>query len=110
MRYLVKGCVSKSSVNKSRRLRMDLSPYGFWIAIIIGGAVIAAFSAYQQYTSDEFRVKPVIRDFVIGAFLAAVAYMFVPETIQEWLNTSQSTMTNMMPSGEIELQTGPARF
>jgi putative effector of murein hydrolase len=91
---------------------MDLSPYGFWITIIIGGAIIAAFSAYQQYTSDEFRVKPVIRDFVIGAFLAAVAYMFVPETIQEWLNTSQSTMSNMMPSGsaEIELQTGPARF
>jgi hypothetical protein len=89
---------------------MDLSPYGFWISIIIGGAVIAAFSAYQQYTSDEFRVKPIFRDFVIGAFLAAVAYMFVPETIQEWLSTSQTTMSTMMPSGEIELQTGPARF
>jgi hypothetical protein len=88
---------------------MDLSPYGFWISIIIGGAVIAAFSAYQQYTSDEFRVKPIFRDFVIGAFLAAVAYMFVPETIQEWLTTTQS-ITNMLPSGEIELQTGPARF
>jgi DMSO reductase anchor subunit len=85
------------------------TPYGFWIAILIGGSVIAAFSAYQQYTSDEFRVKPVIRDFVIGAFLAAVTYMFVPETIQEFLNTSQSTITAMVP-GEIELQTGPARF
>jgi hypothetical protein len=90
---------------------MDLSPYGFWIAIIIGGTIIAVFSAYQQYTSDEFKVKPVIRDFVIGAFLAAVAYMFVPETIQELLNNSQSTVSNMMPSSnEIELQTGPARF
>ena len=88
---------------------MNLSPYGFWIAIIIGGTVIAAFSGYQQYTSDEFKVKPIIRDFVIGAFLAAVAYMFVPETIQEFLDTSQSTVSNMMP-GEIELQTGPARF
>lgn len=90
---------------------MDLSPYGFWIAIFIGGTVIAAFSAYQQYTSDEFRVKPVVRDFIIGAFLAAVAYMFVPETIQELLTSSQSSMSNIMPtSNEIELQTGPARF
>lgn len=86
------------------------TPYGFWIAILIGGTVIAAFSAYQQYTSDEFRVKPVVRDFVIGAFLAAVAYMFVPETIQEWLTASQVTVTNMIPSGDLELQTGPARF
>jgi hypothetical protein len=90
---------------------MNLSPYGFWIAILIGGTVIAAFSGYQQYTSDEFKVKPIARDFVIGAFLAAVAYMFVPETIQEFLNTSQTTMSTMIPStGEIELQTGPARF
>ena len=87
------------------------TPYGFWIAILIGGAVIAAFSAYQQYTSDEFRVKPVVRDFVIGSFLAAVAYMFIPETIQEWLNASQTTVASIMPvTGEIELQTGPARF
>lgn len=93
---------------------MDLSQanFGFWIAIIIGGSIIAAFSAYQQYSSDEFRVKPVIRDFCIGSFLSAIAYMFVPDTIQQWIASSQSTVASIMPSGssEIELQTGPARF
>lgn len=88
------------------------SQLGFWIAIIIGGAIIAGFSAYQQYTSDEFRVKPVVRDFCIGAFLAAVAYMFVPDTIQQWISSSQSTMASIIPSApiEMELHTGPARF
>ena len=93
---------------------MDLSQanFGFWIAIVIGGSIIAAFSAYQQYTSDEFRVKPVVRDFCIGSFLSAIAYMFVPDTIQQWITSSQNTVAGIIPSGsaEIELQTGPARF
>jgi hypothetical protein len=90
----------------------ETSQFGFWVAILIGGAVIAAFSAYQQYTSDEFRVKPVVRDFCIGSFLAAVVYMFVPDTIQQWIASSQSTMSSIIPSApiEMELHTGPARF
>lgn len=94
---------------------MDVSQFGFWIAILIGGVIIASLSAYQQYGSDEFRVKPVIRDFCIGAFLTATVYMFIPDTIQELISSSQSTMSSIIQSPssispDIELHTGPARF
>jgi hypothetical protein len=96
---------------------MDVSQFGFWIAILFGGVIIASLSAYQQYGSDEFRVKPVIRDFCIGAFLTATVYMFIPDTIQELISSSQSTMASILPTSspspssvDIELHTGPARF
>lgn len=106
---------------------IDSSQPGFWIAIAIGGIVIASASAYQQYSTNpvEFRSKPVIRDFCIGAFLTAIAYMFLPDTIQAMLSSGQTAASDMLTSikkdtasasgkhgldMDIELQTGPARF
>ena len=98
---------------------MDSSQPGFWIAILIGGTVIAAASAFQQYSTkpEQFNTKPVIRDFCIGAFLTAVIYMFVPDTIQNLLSSSQTALSSMASSqipasvnADVELQTGPARF
>ena len=81
---------------------------GFWIAIAIGGALVAILSAVQQYSKQEFNVKPVARDFCIGAFLTAAVYMIIPDSIQSLLTQA----TDLVKSGpqEIELQTGPARF
>jgi hypothetical protein len=101
---------------------MDTSQPGFWIAILIGGAVIAAASAFQQYNTkpEQFNTKPVIRDFCIGAFLTAVIYMFIPDTVQNLLSSSQTAASTALSSltkapavtanADVELQTGPARF
>lgn len=111
---------------------IDSSQPGFWIAIAIGGSLIASASAYQQYTSNaqgqEFSAKPVIRDFCIGAFLTAIVYMFLPDTVQSMFSSSQTVASDMLHSitketvasvsasgkqgldMDIELQTGPARF
>lgn len=99
---------------------MDTSQPGFWIAILIGGTVIAAASAFQQYSTkpEQFNTKPVIRDFCIGAFLTAVIYMFIPDTVQNLLSSSQTALSSMASSSQatasanadVELQTGPARF
>ena len=89
---------------------MESTSTGFWIAIAIGGAIIAILSAVQQYTSkaSEFSVKPVARDFCIGAFLTAAVYMMIPDSIQSLLTQAQGLMKS---SGtDVELQTGPARF
>jgi hypothetical protein len=88
---------------------------GFWIAIAIGGAVIAALSAAQQFMKDksepysEFSIKPVARDFCIGAFLTAAIYMMIPDSIQS-LVTKASEWLPKSSGAEVELQTGPARF
>ena len=97
---------------------MDTSQPGFWIAILIGGTVIAAASAFQQYSTkpEQFNTKPVIRDFCIGAFLTAVIYMFIPDTVQNLLSSGQTALSSMASSSQatanadVELQTGPARF
>jgi hypothetical protein len=102
---------------------MDTSQPGFWIAILIGGTVIAAASAFQQYSTkpEQFNTKPVIRDFCIGAFLTAVIYMFIPDTVQNLLSSGQTALSSMASShasasssssanADVELQTGPARF
>jgi hypothetical protein len=100
---------------------MEVPQSGFWIAIVVGGALIAAASAAQQMWFKDpqepsgFRIKAVARDFFIGSFLAAIAYMFLPESIQSWVTTSQNAMTAAttaapMTSPDVELQTGPARF
>ena len=89
---------------------------GFWIAIAIGGTIIAVLSAVQQYSSrdssmpySEFSMKPVARDFCIGAFLTATVYMMIPDSFQEMLSKVQE-MFKSSGTQEIELQTGPARF
>jgi cytochrome bd-type quinol oxidase subunit 1 len=104
---------------KSLRLRMsEGSQSGFWVAILIGGMVIAAASAFQQYSTkpEQFNTKPVIRDFCIGAFLTAMIYMFVPDTIQNLLSSGHTALSSftqspaVTASADVELQTGPARF
>lgn len=112
---------------------MDYTQPQFWIALSIGGALIATFSAVQQWYSQkdsseaQFRIRPVLRDFCIGAFLTSVLYMFLPESITSMIESGQKTLTSytssMLPSqqsggGSIDLQdsmkfeikTGPARF
>ena len=104
------------------------SQSGFWIAIGIGGAVVASLSAGQQLMSKDqepgFQVKPVIRDFFIGAFLAAIVYMVLPESVQSWVTAGQEAVKSVTAKAptfsgggsggsggsDIELQTGPARF
>lgn len=101
---------------------MDYTQPYFWAAIGIGGTVIAALSSVQQlYTKDsssKFRYQPVIRDFCFGAFLTAVLYMFLPESITSWISAGQNLVTSTIQSAEVpkasssdyELQVGPAKF
>jgi hypothetical protein len=91
---------------------------GFWIAILIGGSIIAAASAFQQYSTkpEVFNTKPVIRDFCIGAFLTAIVYMFIPDTLQNLLSSGQTALSSLTQApavttnADVEIQTGPARF
>jgi hypothetical protein len=88
------------------------------MAIAIGGTIIAVLSAVQQYSSrdssmpySEFNIKPVARDFCIGAFLTATVYMMIPDSIQEILSKAEKMFPKSSGSPQdIELQTGPARF
>jgi Na+-driven multidrug efflux pump len=95
---------------------MDYSQPGFWIAIGIGGTLVGTLSAAQQYSSkEEFRMRAVLRDFCIGAFLTAIIYMFIPDTIQSLLSSVSETTSNLATkvsavTEDIELQVGPARF
>jgi hypothetical protein len=107
---------------------MDYTQPGFWVAIGVGGSLVASLSAYQQFTmkqpGEEFRTRAVVRDFCLGAFLTAVLYMFLPESMLSWVSAGQnlvsSTVTKLSSNtapqtqsggfGDIELQTGPARF
>ena len=106
---------------------MDTTQPGFWIAIGLGGSLVGALSAAQQFTqksgpSTPFRHQPVVRDFCFGAFLTAVLYMFLPESMTSWISAGQSLVSSVaskaasvaLPaaaaSSDIELQTGPARF
>lgn len=94
---------------------------GFWLALFIGGVVVAGLSAAQQVaTSQEpFRTKPVGRDFIFGAFLSSMVYYLMPETVlstvekaQEAMSAATKTLSGGAVSsvGEIDLHIGPARF
>lgn len=104
------------NLQKSPRLRMDSPSSGFWIAIAIGGTIIAILSAVQQLTKDQsqpysgFNGKPVLRDFCIGAFLTAAVYMMIPDSIQSLLTQVADMFPKSSAIHDIELQTGPARF
>jgi hypothetical protein len=110
---------------------MDYTNTDFWIAIGVGGSIIAAASAGQQFYFAEkgnaFRTKPVVRDFCLGAFLTAILYMFLPESMHSWISAGSSAVEQISKSvsdaaqitesvrkgsggGDIELQFGPARF
>jgi hypothetical protein len=109
---------------------MDYTQPHFWIALGIGGSLIASLSAAQQLASknpqepfaEAFRIRPVVRDFCIGAFLTAVVYMLLPESMTSWIEAGQATLSNTIaavqkqtgggspPAQDFDLQIGPARF
>jgi hypothetical protein len=104
---------------------MDYTNTDFWIAIGIGGSLVASLSAGQQVMNKEpgtdIRYRAVVRDFCFGAFLTAIMYMFLPESIHSWISVGQSAVKEVSKSvsgasssfsgfGDYELQTGPARF
>jgi len=96
-------------------LRMDYTQPGFWIAISVGGTLIGSLTAAQQFMNKEkpFDMRPVVRDFCFGAFLTAILYMFLPESMQSWVLAGQGALSKMTPltqNQDIELQLGPARF
>lgn len=96
---------------------MDFTKSGTWKAVLAGGIIIAIASyVYQTYTkepSDEIKVRPVIRDFCLGAFVTAAVYMFLPESIDTLIETTSTAVANATTVAapvDVELQTGPARF
>ena len=102
---------------------MDYTNTEFWIAIGLGGSLIASLSAGQQVLhkdpSEPFKVKSVVRDFCFGAFLTAILFMFLPDSFHTWISAGSSavqTVTETVKKGgssftsDYELQVGPARF
>ncbi len=111
---------------------MDYTQPHFWIALGVGGTLVAALSLGQQLMSKQaddpysegIRIRPVLRDFCLGAFLTAMIYMFVPESISSWIEAGQATISNTIQSvksqsgggaaapiqQDFDLQIGPARF
>lgn len=108
---------------------MDYTQPGFWIAIGVGGSLVASLSTFQQFSmkqpGEDIRVRAIVRDFCLGAFLTAILYMFLPESMLSWVSAGQSIVSSTVtklssPSntspqsggsfGDIEIQTGPARF
>jgi hypothetical protein len=107
---------------------MDYTNPEFWIALGVGGSLVGAMSAGQQFMNknsnqpySEFRVRAVIRDFCLGAFLTAILYMFLPDSFHSMISFGQDTLTKIGGSvtekvsksvsfSDMELQTGPARF
>lgn len=96
---------------------MDFTKSGMWKAVLAGGVILALVSyVYQVYTKDpseEMTYRPVVRDFCLGAFVTASIYMFLPESIDSFIDstaTAVATVTAVATPVDIELQTGPARF
>ncbi len=108
-------------------LRMDYKNPDFWIALGVGGVLVGILSTVQQFMSknpenpDEgIRYRAIFRDFCIGAFLSSIVYMFIPDSVSQFVSFGSSTLSKVSSSmtggsaatslNEIELQTGPARF
>jgi hypothetical protein len=95
---------------------MDFTKSGTWKAVLAGGVIIAIVSyMYQVYTKDpseEFRYRPVVRDFCLGACVTAAVYMFLPESIDSIIDSTATAVAaaTVATPVDIELQTGPARF
>ncbi len=100
---------------------MDYTNTDFWVAIGVGGSIVASLSAGQQlmtkHEGQELRYRAVFRDFCFGAFLSAILYMFLPESIHTWISAGQNAVKEVskgvassVSSGDYEIQTGPARF
>jgi len=92
---------------------MDFAKSGAWKAVLAGGVLIAIASyIYQASTkeaSEPLKVRPIVRDFCLGACVSAAIYMFLPESIDSLIDTTTAAVSVAAPV-DIELQTGPARF
>lgn len=109
---------------------MDYTKSEFWIALAIGGSVCAAGNTLLQLTRKSpeesqkgFNVRSILRDFCIGAFLAATVFMFIPDSITNLISGAQGVVgsvsksmsgggdiTSTAHSGDVELRLGPARW
>lgn len=93
---------------------MDITRVGLWLSLCVGGFVIALISGYIQYSNkhqeEEFKYRPVIRDFCLGAVVSAILYSFLPESVDQLVENVSNVELKEVSSNDIELQTGPARF
>ena len=94
---------------------MDWTKTGLWVSLLVGGLVVCIISAYSQYVTkdpnEDFRMRPVLRDFCLGAVSSATLYSFLPESLDTMLSSVTTPMAEIkVEAQEIELQTGPARF
>lgn len=99
---------------------MDYTQPGFWIAVATGGIVVGSLGTLQQFQTKEshesLKVKAILRDFFIGAFLTSLLYMLIPESIENLISQGQEVIskatssTSTLSKPELELRTGPARF
>ncbi|NDB61342.1 hypothetical protein EB001_23325 [bacterium] len=94
---------------------------GFWMALAIGGALVGAASFAQQSMTrkdgEPYRLRSVVRDFILGAFLSATIYMILPDSVDSLttflMKTGGSPISASLSSSassDVELHTGPARF
>ncbi len=111
---------------------MDYTKTDFWIALAIGGSLCAVANVGLQLTKKQtedskgFNGRSVVRDFCIGAFLAATVFMFLPDSVSNFIAGLQSVgqsvsqassavtgggeSSSIAPPSDIELRLGPARF
>jgi hypothetical protein len=95
---------------------MDVTKAGLWLSLFVGGLLVALISGFTQYNNkgenEEFRIRPVIRDFCLGAVVSATVYSFLPESVDQLVSSAAASVVALKPveAAEIELQTGPARF
>lgn len=87
----------------------------FFASLVIGAVVLAGISsAYQVYGPDsEGSVKPkaVLRDGLLGLIFTAMAWTFIPESMNSLAKTV-TTVNSAVSStvGDYDVQIGPARF
>lgn len=86
-----------------------------------GGNTLLQFTKKDE-TRPGFNFRSVIRDFCIGAFLAATIFMFLPDSVTTMLGGAAESVSSMSKGltgggsssvshmGDIELRVGPARF
>jgi hypothetical protein len=94
---------------------------GFWLALLIGGIVVAGLSAGQQlvWSKEQFRMKPVGRDFILGAFISAMIYHLMPDTVVSVVEKGQEAISSLATTAsggglgsvqEMDVHLGPPRF
>jgi hypothetical protein len=101
---------------------------GFWFALLIGGVLVAGLSAAQQVAfsedGEQFRIKPVGRDFLLGAFMSSMVYYLMPDTVISAVEQGQDAVRSLASKAtaqvggagvggsalDVDLHLGPPRF